>query len=104
MIQTFFSSYIYSLQLEECDRNNNLSPEMKRFFRDIIHTMDDITSQLEANKTESRTIQNYLDYKNLKYDFTKFKNFILINPNSTENEIRAYFRKYKIEKILNEQL
>ncbi len=92
------------LQLESWQTNNYMSADMKQFYLDMIHNMQQMSMLSESianlNKDVS-DIKLYLDSKNLLNDFSKFQRYMMENPFADIDTIRAFFRKQKIEKILN---
>jgi hypothetical protein len=98
------------LRLNTWDENNIFSPDMKDFYNLIIDKLTELESDLLFSKQtlllvndEVDIIKKYLNYKSLNTDLDTFKNFMYVTPNATDVEIKAFFRKKKIEKILDEQ-
>lgn len=96
--------HMNKLQLETWHNNTYMSEDIKNFYRDIINELEDfgtIKTRLINLESELSDIRLFLDAKGIKNDFTKFKSFMMSNPYADLNAIRGYFRKQKIEKILN---
>lgn len=94
------------LQLESWQTNNYISQDMKNFYLDVLQALDDLeNTKFRINNLEQdlSNIKFYLDAKGMKNEYTKFELFMQSNPQVDLNAVRAYFRKQKIAKILNEE-
>ena len=94
-----------NLKLESWDHNPYISPELKGFYIDIIEKIDYFDGLLytyNSKMDDLRILEMYLDNKGTKNDFNNFRNFVIMKNNPSELEIKIYFRKEKIKKILND--
>lgn len=95
--------YRDKLQLESWHNNKYLSEDMKNFYIDIIESLNDsyfIQQNFETMFKEIGLIIKFLDYRGLNKDYSDFKNYMLKTDSPSETEIKAFFRKQKIKKIL----
>ncbi len=101
MMYIDFNRHKQELQLESWNTNKYISEDMKNFYKDLILGMQNISSEVNVLKSEIKLMDIYLNNKNSKQDFSDFKRFIGSNSYADELTIKSYFRKKKIENILN---
>ena len=91
------------LRLESWDNNEILSQTMKEFYKEIIDSISNLEIQQDNNRffinEKVQTMEKYLKYKYIDSEYERFEIFIKTSP--TEAQIKSFFRKEKINQILN---
>jgi hypothetical protein len=93
------------LKLESWENNENLSGTMKDFYKKIIDCIHNLEIQQNINKIlvdeKVQTMEKYLKHKFIEDEYNRFEIFTKSNPTLSETEIKSFFRKEKINQILN---
>lgn len=93
------------LRLESWESNDLLSQTMKEFYKEIIESITHLEIQQDNNRffvnEKVQTMEKYLKHKFIEDEYNRFEIFTKSNPTLSESEIKAFFRKEKINQILN---
>ena len=97
--------YKEKLQLESWHNNKYLSEEMKQFFKDIIQNSQDsdllTNNRIHTLENDIRLMELFLNHKGTLNQYNKFKSYLLHVPYPTEVMLKNFFRKEKINRLLN---
>ncbi len=103
---TDFYALKNNLKLNDFEENKIFSSDMIKFYKTIMDSIERIENEIIFEKHNNlhnfNTIETFLNYKSLRNEFSLYKEYLNSNPNATSTEIKSFFRKIKIEKILNE--